>query len=278
MKEIVSAKWLHQRLQQPKLVVLEAYLTPKANKNPLTQPFYTIPHTQLFDLSNVFLDKSSTYPNTLPQPKIFEAECRKLGIAKNSKIVIFDRDDIYGSPRVWWLFKIMGRQKVSVLNGALPNWVAKGYPTVTQYSQAQGYGNFKAHYQKDLLVGFAQISLNTNKQSFLLVDARAKGRFNGTLKEPREDLKSGHIKNWVNLPYKDLLVHGKYKPKRQLMALFKEKCGSNTALVFSCGSGITACIVLLASRLVFSISLKLFDGSWTEWAQRNNLKIIPNPK
>ncbi|RIV31669.1 hypothetical protein D2V08_13010 [Flagellimonas lutimaris] len=87
-------------------------------------------------------------------------------------------------------------------------------------------------------------------------------------------LKSGRIENSVNIPYQEVLRYGKYKPKNELNMLFKKKCNNDKELVFSYGSGMTACIVMLACQIGYGNSLNVYDGSWTEWAERNNLKNV----
>ena len=274
LKEIVSAEWLHQNLSKPNLVILDASLASTATGKQFEQSDVTIPNARPFDLKNNFHDPSSPYPNTVPNPQQFEAECRKLGINQNSEIVVFDNAGVYTSPRVWWLFRVMGHHKIAVLDGGLLLWIQKGFPSEPKQLRSFETGNFKTHYNKDLVISFEQIKQNTTQNKFLVVDARSEGRFNGTDSEPRKQLKSGSIPNSVNIPYQDVLENGKFKSKDDLKQLFETKCNSQKQLVFSCGSGLTACTVMLASTIAYENGLKVFDGSWTEWAERNNLKNL----
>lgn len=272
MKALVSIEWLNQNLSKPNLIILDASLKNSGHGKEFEKFDGTIPNAIRFDLKNVFLDKTSLFPNTIPKPEKFELECRKLGINKDSEIVVFDNSGIYSSPRVWWLFKVMGHQNIAVLDGGLPAWNEKKLQTVKGYTQNMGTGDFEANFDKSLVVEFKRITENTIKKMFTIVDARSQGRFNGTDKEPREHLRSGSIKNSVNIPYQEVLNDGRYKSKTELNVLFKEKCNNEKDLVFSCGSGMTACIVMLAYQISDGNSLKVYDGSWTEWAERNNLK------
>ena len=130
MKLIVSAKWLNNNLSDPNLLILDASQT--ENKLGLETDFKNvqIKGTRIFDIKNDFSDKTSEFPNTLPTAEAFEIACRKLGINKESKIVVYDNLGIYLSPRVWWMFKTMGHSEISVLDGGLPNWVEEGFETV----------------------------------------------------------------------------------------------------------------------------------------------------
>ena len=274
MKEIVSATWLYKKRNDPKLIILDASIDTSASGKAFEKFACTIPKARQFDLKHVFVDKTSPFPNTIPSPKAFELACKKLGINQDSEIVVFDTSGIYASPRAWWLFKVMGHEKVAVLNGGLPDWVECGFHTDTKHLETFEMGDFKANFDETSVIHFEEVVKNTTDKKFTIVDARSESRFKGTGKEPRKQLQSGHIQNSVNIPYQDVLQDGKYKSKDELKQLFKEKCGNEKELVFSCGSGMTACIVLLANRIADSDSLKLYDGSWTEWAERNDLKTI----
>jgi len=100
-----------------------------------------------------------------------------------------------------------------------------------------------------------------------VIDARSYGRFEGTEPEPRTGLRSGHIPNSINIPYTEVLVNGKYKPKAKLAKVFNVLKTEKRPLIYSCGSGLTACILLLASEMLLENETAIYDGSWTEWAQ-----------
>jgi len=272
MKEIVSVDWLHQNLSDNRLVILDASL--ETNVEGLTPPFtgFVIPGSRFFDIKNDFSDQSSAYPNTIPTAERFEQACRKLGINNSSIIIVYDNLGVYSSPRAWWLFKIMGHQDVSVLDGGLPEWISKGFPSTSGYQESPEQGDFKAVFKKQYLKTYHEVLENLTDQSFLIVDARSEGRFNGVEKEPRAGLKSGHIPQSVNIPYQEVLNAGKFRSTQELQELFNSKRSTEKDMVFSCGSGLTACILALASEISINGGKVIYDGSWTEWAERQNLK------
>ncbi len=272
MNTIVSVGWLKQHLNHPDLIVLDASLESTIERKLSNSSLKTIPSSRFFDLKNNF-SEADGFPNTVPKEKHFEIECQKLGIHKNSKIVVFDSLGIYSSPRVWWLFNLMGHQDISVLDGGLPEWIHNGFPTETRAFNPYTPGDFKATLQPKYVKNYDDILENLHTNEFLLIDVRSEGRFEGTAREPRKHLKSGHIPNAINIPYNNVLSGGKFKPEEELKTLFSSKYDSKNKLVFSCGSGLTACIVMLANVLVFKTTNAIYDGSWTEWAERQNLKI-----
>lgn len=262
-KHIVYPDWLKTHLNDKDLIILDASQPSNLYESS------NIPNARTFDLKNIFSDTGSAYPNAFPTVEQFEKECRKLGINKNSKIVVYDNRGIYFSPRVWWMFNVMGHQSVAVLDGGLPAWENHGFKTEAREAAKYVMGDFSATLDVNAVKDFEFVKENIEKLSSLVVDARSSGRFKGTAPEPRKGLRSGCIPNSINIPYETLLENGKFKNKKELFEIFNSSQFTDEPLVFSCGSGVTACIVLLASELVGLKNKKsVFDGSWTEWALR----------
>lgn len=271
---LVSPSWVHEHLDDPNLVLLDASLASKADGSGADSSPQTLPGALFFDLKAHFSDPNAPFPNTFPSTQQFEEQARALGINSSSVLVVFDRQGLYSAPRVWWMFRTMGHLNVAVLNGGLPAWKNAGFPTAAQPHRSAGGGNFSANPALERIRSYAELVQNTKHPEFLVVDARSQGRFQGTDPEPRPHLKSGHIPGSVCLPYRSVLRNGALKPKDELKALFEEVTGGRTDLVFSCGSGLTACIVLLASEVAYTSSPYLYDGSWTEWAELQGLKTL----
>lgn len=271
MNPIVSTTWLAQHLNDPGLIILDASFPKITDTAAHQEAAVTIANARFFDLKKRFSDQSSPFPNMVPSAQQFEEQSQQLGIHNTSKIVVFDDKGVYSSPRVWWLFKLMGHDDIAVLDGGLPAWIAEGYAVSPKTSKVYAQGSFKAHFNPDYVITYERVCANIQTPSFLIVDARSEGRFKGTQPEPRKELKSGHMDGAINIPYTEVLNEGKYKSKEALQALFKSH-PQEKPFVFSCGSGLTACIVLLASVLAGYTSYGVYDGSWTEWAARQNLK------
>lgn len=273
MSPIVTTNWLKQNLRRPELILLDASLPKTAEGKTAEIVSGTIPGARFFDLKKKFADPDATFPNTLPPPIQFEKECRALGINGDSLIVIFDNMGIYASPRVWWMFKAMGHKEVYVLDGGLPQWIEDGGQMASDHHESYELGNFKATDQNQMIKSYDEILENSQKLQFTLVDARSAGRFSGQVPDPRKHLKSGHIPGSINIPYKKVLDHHKFKSKEALTELFQRELGNEDQIVFSCGSGLTACIIMLASQLTGRESKVIYDGSWTEWATLQGLTL-----
>ena len=166
----------------------------------------------------------------------------------------------------------MGHSNIAVLDGGLPAWDAQGLPLVDVQPAHYPAGDFTAQLQPGLVKSYQDVVANAEAPAFTVVDARSEGRFNGTAPEPRPELKSGRIPHSINIPYGWVLQDGKLKSEAELKQLFAERYQGADDLVFSYGSGLTACIVLLASEVAGHPGTAVYDGSWTEWAELQGLK------
>lgn len=265
---IVSSDWLNNNITEDNLILLDAgQATNKSGVLPTINNIQ-IPGARGFDIKKDFSLKSTGLPNMMPDPIEFEKNCRKIGINKSSRIVVYDNIGNYFSPRVWWMFRAMGHKEVAVLDGGLPNWISKGFRTEERKFSSHKIGNFCSSFNKDAIRDFNFIQKNIQTREFLLIDARTTKRFQAKAPEPRKGIKSGSIPYSINLPFEEVLENGKYKNREELIAIFKSLNIGNQPLIFSCGSGITACIILLACAMVCKNNISLYDGSWTEWAER----------
>ncbi len=273
-KQVVSVEWLKKNQSLKNLIILDA--SPDSTVGGKASPFkdYGIPNARIVNIKKQLTNKKSEFPNTIPTAAQFQKVYQSLGINNDSSIVVYDNLGIYTSPRVWWLFKAMGHNDVAVLDGGLPEWIRNGYATVHKTDLPVSFeaGNFQANFDENLVLKYQDVLDNIESNKFKIVDARSSGRFNGTAPEPRKHLQSGHIPNSYNIPFPSLLKDGKFKSAAAIRKIFEDQVSDQDMLAFSCGSGLTACIVMLASEIAFKESRFLYDGSWTEYAELQNLK------
>jgi thiosulfate/3-mercaptopyruvate sulfurtransferase len=265
---LVSIQWLAEHLDAENLVILDASMKPVtlSDTDASQEDTTCIKGARRFDFDNDIRDKNTDLPHMMPSPEFFTEEMQKLGINKDSAVVAYDRAGVFSSPRAWWMFRAMGHSQVAVLDGGLPAWKKDGLACGDQPEKIAKYrGNFIANPQGGLFCDSAHVLEATSDSRFVVIDARSEGRFKGIEPEPRTGLRPGHMPNSINLPYAHVVVDGFVLPVTKLDSIFSKLVNKEQKLIFSCGSGVTACITALAAELAGYSSIAVYDGSWSEW-------------
>lgn len=279
---LVSTEWLEDHLDEPQLVLLDASMATVIGKVPrLYESPICIPRSRRFDVEQDFCDPHSSQIHALPTFAQFIQGAAQLGITPDSTVVVYDNQGIYSSPRAWWIFTLMGFRRVYVLDGGLPQWLAEARLTSSHYQTlGRDYQETSAasltqalSYQPERVVDAAQVLANITDADTAIIDARASARFLGQMSEPRPGVRAGHIPHALNLPFAQVLSGDKLKSVSELQQIFTELGADKPVRIFSCGSGITACILLLASYAAGHANGQLYAGSWADWGSRSDLPI-----
>jgi thiosulfate/3-mercaptopyruvate sulfurtransferase len=257
---LVAVEWLNSLSGTSNIIILDATINKVITRNSTR-----IPKARFFDIKQKFSEVSAPFPSTLPSKEQFQKEARALGINNDSIIVVYDDKGIYSSARVWWLFKAFGFKNVAVLDGGLPEWENQNLDIENYTNETYSIGDFEVEYLPGLMTDFEGIKSFSNDSEVLIIDARSKDRFQCLVDEPRAGLRRGTILNSKNLPYTMLCNGYKLKTKAEISEIFNNLVLDKAKVVFSCGSGITACILALAATLCNYNNLIVYDGSWTEY-------------
>ncbi len=280
-QQLISCTDLHAILASKDLVVLDASIPPVGNmKAPaISWPECSIPFARRFDLNEHFSDPKSPLPHTMPSAQYFEKSAQALGINQQSQIVVYDDLGLFSAARAWYMFKAMGHKNIAVLDGGLPQWLKLNKPvdnasTISNVNKKYPKGNFIAHAQTDYFCHWQEVQAQSKSQEQIILDARANRRFSGLDAEPRAGVRSGHMPNAKNLPYSELLNQGLFKPTEHLEKIFVDLNEHNQAMIMSCGSGVTACILALAAELTGRENVRVYDGSWSEWGTLPDTEVV----
>ncbi len=277
---LVSTQWLADNLGAPDLRVVDAsYYLPGEGLDPRREfEAQHIPGAVFFDIDDI-KDPASDLPHMVPPPHIFSSKVRKLGLGDGLRLVIYDQRGIWSAPRVWWTFRYFGHKEVAVLDGGLPKWLDEGRPVEDGPAHPEER-HFTPRVNSFLLRDRSQVLDNIAARREQVVDARARGRFEGRDPEPREGMRAGHIPGSRNLPFVELVEQASQtlRDKDNLRAVFTQAgIDLKRPVVTSCGSGVTAAVLFLALHRLGHRDVALYDGSWSEWGRPGDTPIETGP-
>ena len=265
---LVSAEWLASNLDGVRIFDVSNHL-PTADRRAVDEfEEAHIPGAARFDIDRI-ADPDSPLPHTVPTPAVFEAHMRALGLHDEDHIVLYDDSDVKSAARGWWMLRLFGHERVSILDGGLAAWRRAGGGLVSGTMTQPAEGTFTARPAIGVdVVTMAQLADSIEGGTAgQILDARAAARFAGEAPEPRKGLRAGHIPGSRNLPFSKLFDEdGKYRDAATIRRLFDE-AGIDVAqpVTTTCGSGVTACALAVGLALIGNERTIIYDGSWTEW-------------
>lgn len=274
--DLVSVEWLAKHLGAPDLRILDAswFLPAQGRAARAEYEDEHIPGARFFDIDEIS-DSASDLPHMAPPVEKFISRMRAMGIGDGHRVVVYDSTGLFSAPRVWWLFRLMGKSDIAVLDGGLPAWKAAGHPVEDDLPLLRDR-HFTARRDTTKVRDVTQVAAQVKLGQEQIVDARSPARFKGEEEEPRPGLRAGHIPNSLNVYYRDVLTRdGTMKSQGELRTVF-EAAGVDLdkPIITTCGSGVTAAILSLALAVIGHRQVALYDGSWAEWGMYPDLKVV----
>lgn len=267
MDILVSTDWLAQRLDEEAIVVLDASRhLPAAGRDPMSE-FETahIPGARFLDLASLS-DKQSPVPSALPSAAQLAERLAQLGVRSGDTIVLYDDSAVKTSARAWFALKAHGLDKVAILDGGFGKWQAEarpiesGIPAPAPANPMALRDAIDVRFKSDML---ANLESGTEQ----VIDARGADRVFGTGIDPVHGGQNGRIPGSLNLPFGKVFDEdGTFLPPDQIKAAFAHAgMDFGAPVVATCGSGVTASVLLFALALIGKQDAALYDGSWQEW-------------
>ncbi len=272
---LVSTDWLGERLNAPDVRVLDGsmYLPGDGRNGREEYEKAHIPSARFFDIDDI-ADDHAPLPHMLPPVEKFVSRIRKMGIGDGHRVIVYDQQGLFSAARVWWMFRLFGHQDVAVLDGGLPKWLADGRPVEDEVPDPRER-HFTARRNASMLRDVTQMARAVKLGDEQIVDARSPGRFKGQEPEPRPGLRAGHIPGAFNVHYATLLNDDHTMKDEDAIRATFDAAGVDLSkpIATSCGSGVTAAILMLALARIGHTRNALYDGSWVEWGSYPDLEV-----
>ncbi len=278
MQPLVSTQWLAGEIGTPGLVILDASAhLPNAGRDAAAEFAEAhIPGARFLDLK-ALTNPDDPVPAAPPTRAQFDAHLAALGVAPDARIVLYDNSAMRTAARAWFVFRLYGLPNVTVLDGGLPKWRAEDRAVETgavdtaacNFSSSGGTGTIR--YKPEILA-------NIDSGAEQVVDARDGPRFRGEIPDIRPNMPTGHIPGSCNVPFDRVLnPDGTFKDDAGIRAAFAEAgVDLDRPVVTSCGSGVTASVLLFALHLIGK-DAALYDGSWSDWGADSDMPVATGP-
>jgi thiosulfate/3-mercaptopyruvate sulfurtransferase len=267
MESLVTTEWLEAQLGAPDLRVIDAsYFLPSEGRDARAEyEAEHIPGAVFMDVDEI-ADTSNLVPHMFPPEHKFASRMQSLGLGDGNRFVVYDNSPLHSAARAWFMLKGFGAHYVAILDGGLQKWKAEGRSLDSGRPQVR-HAHFTASLDEARIADKAYVGGIVHSDLHEIVDARSAVRFAGEEPEPRPGLEAGHIPGAKNLPQGKLFRQdNSWKTGEELHQAF-EQAGVDLSkpMVTTCGSGITACVLLFGAHLLGKEDTKLYDGSWSEW-------------
>ncbi|WDS37287.1 sulfurtransferase [Pseudoxanthomonas sp.] len=268
---LVDPTLLALHLHDPDLRIVDArFVLTDANAGRAGYLESHLPHAVYADLNEDLADLSRVAQgqgrHPLPDADAFTARLGQWGIAPRHQVVVYDSGDgSMAAARLWWMLRLLGHPNVAVIDGGLAAWHAAGLPETDEIPVPQPRPAYPGGYDTSRTVGDADVAARLGDAPGWLVDARAEARYSG--REEQVDRVAGHVPGAVNRPYLDNVADGRLRDADALRAELQPLLGTHAPadVVLMCGSGVTACHLLLAFEHAGLEGPRIYTGSWSGW-------------
>ncbi len=276
---LVEPDWLEAQLGSPDLRIVDcSWYVPDAGRDPSAEYAAAhIPGAVYVDLSSDLARSDAPVRNTVGTPAALAEAFGAAGIGAGHRVVLYDRMAGYSAGRVWWTLRYVGHEQAGLLDGGFERWRQQGRP-ITDRVEPPAAASFELRESPEWLVGRAEVEQVVRAGGARIVDARGPARFRGEGVEYAA--RCGHIPGSTNVPYGENFAGDppRFKPLNELRRVYEAAGVSfNEPVITTCGSGVTAALDAFALFLLGHRKVAVYDGSWAEWGNADDLPVDTGP-
>ncbi|BAQ60249.1 thiosulfate sulfurtransferase [Geminocystis sp. NIES-3708] len=262
---IVSAQWLRENIDNPNVKIIDCRFRlsesdwgyQQYNQSHIENAYYLDLNK---DLSSLIQTHGGRHP--LPNLEIFAEKLKAIGIIKNqTNVIVYDDSRFAFASRLWWLLQYLGHNQVFILDGGWQEWIRLNYP-INSRKPSFSQGSFSVQPQSNWLVDIDYVKNHQNSDSTVIIDARARERYQGKV-EPIDPV-AGSIPSAKNVFWQDMTTNSNLKSVTELEAIWHQYKNYQEIIVY-CGSGVTACVDIFALKTINIHHCKLYAGGWSDW-------------
>ncbi len=276
MNPLVSTSWLLSRMDDPDVVVVDATMAP-VGVTPVVDVWARyleahVPGAVFFDVE-ALSDHGTTLPHMLPSAGSFAESMAALGVGSSGTIVVYEQAGVFSAARAWWMLRTFGARDVRVLDGGLRAWVEAGLRTAAGEVRRER-GRFEAVLDERAVVSLGEVR-RMLAEGAQIADARSAGRFAGTAPEPRAGIALG-----AHAGGEECSVYGAGGGWADTWGggdaggVSGEGLDLERPITTTCGSGVTAAVLALGLEVCGAAEVRLYDGSWAEYASTPGVEIV----
>jgi len=268
---LVSSEWVEQNLDAENQIILDAtFFLPRQQRNAREEyQQQHLPDALFFDIDEI-ADLSNSMSHMLPNAECFADAVARMGIGNDTQVLIYDNNHFFAAARVWWMFRVFGHEQVQIIDGGLARWKQLKLPMSSEQSKPITKV-YKAQYQPELFFDLKQMLKVQKSKLRQMLDARSADSFFGQRKPVDTILQSGHIPGSINIPYAKLTDNFEQTllTSQTLKSVFEQaNVNLSQAIVTTCGTGVSACVLALALYQIGLKDVPVYDGSWAEWGRQ----------